>query len=84
METCGQPGYVFWDFSLKQGIDFIIFCLNQGIDFIKFCLKQGIFLNSFVIANGLNKKELRYLLLSYTGRLRLNVLNRVSKIGILS
>ena len=74
METCGQPGYVFWDFSLKQGIDFIIFCLNQGIDFINFCLKQGIFLNSFVIANGLNKKELR---LSYTGYgLGLNVLNR--------
>ena len=85
METCGQPGYVFLNFSLKQGIDFIIFCLNQGIDFIKFCLKQGIFLNSFVIANGLNKKELRYLLLSYTGYgLGLNVLNRISKIGILS
>ena len=54
MGTCGQPGYVFRDFCLKQGIDFIIFCLNQGI-----------FLNSFVIANGLNKKEFRYLLLSY-------------------
>ena len=33
MGTCGQPGYVFPDFCLKQGIDFIIFCLNQGIDF---------------------------------------------------
>ena len=55
MGTCGQPGYVFRDF-----------CLKQGIDFINFCLKQGIFLNSFVIANGLNKKEFRYLLLSYT------------------
>ena len=32
MGTCGQPGYVFWDFCLKQGIKFIIFCLNQGID----------------------------------------------------
>ena len=32
MGTCGQPGYVFRDFSLKQGIEFIIFCLNQGID----------------------------------------------------
>ena len=74
MGTCGQPGYVFRDFCLKQGIDFIIFCLNQGI-----------FLNSFVIANGLNKKEFRYLLLSYTGySFGLNVLNRVSKIGILS
>ena len=29
---CGQPGYVFWDFCLKQGIEFIIFCPNQGID----------------------------------------------------
>ena len=74
MGTCGQPGYVFRYFCLKQGIDFIIFCLNQGI-----------FLNSFVIANGLNKKEFRYLLLSYTGySFGLNVLNRVSKIGILS
>ena len=62
MGTWGQPGYVFRDF----------------------CLKQGIFLNSFVIANGFDKKEFRYLLLSHTGRLRLNVLNRVSKIGILS
>ena len=61
------------------------FCLNQGIDFINFCLKQGIFLNSFVIANGLNKKEFRYLLLSYTEYgFGLSVLNRVLKIGILS
>ena len=28
MGTCGQPGYVFRDFFLKQGIDFIVFCLN--------------------------------------------------------
>ena len=69
------------------------------VDFINFCLKQGIFswtinslhdsvdqaVNSFVIANGLNSKESRYLLLFYTGYgLGLNVLNRVSKIGILS
>ena len=81
MGTCRQPGYVFRDSCLKQGIDFINFWLNQGIDFIIFCLKQGIFswtinslrdsvnqaVNSFVIANGLNKKEFRYLLLSYTG-----------------
>ena len=66
MGTCGQPGYVFRDFCLKQGIDFIIFCL-----------KQLIFLNSFVIANGVNKKEFRYFL-SYTGYgFGLNVLNRV-------
>ena len=43
MGTCGQPGYVFRDFCLNQGIDLSIFVLN-----------------------------------------RINVLNRVSKIGILS
>ena len=42
MGTCGRPGYVFRDFCLIQGIDFIIFCLNQGIDFINLCLKKGI------------------------------------------
>ena len=31
MGTYGQPGYVFRDFCLKQGIDFINFCLKQGI-----------------------------------------------------
>ena len=40
--TCGQPGYVFWDFCLKQGIALIIFCLKQGIALIIFCLNQGI------------------------------------------
>ena len=89
MGTCGQPGYVFQDFCLKQGIDFVIFCLNQGIDLSIFVLNRISFLdravNSFVIANGLNKKEFRYLLLSYTGYgFWLNVLNRLSKIGILS
>ena len=57
MGTCGQPRYVFRDF-----------CLNQGIDFINFCLKQGIFswtINSLRLCST-------------------NVLNRVSKIGILS
>ena len=72
MGTCGQPGYVFRDF-----------CLKQGINFISFCLKQGIFLNSFFDCQWI--KEFRYLLLSYTGcGFGLNVLNRVSKIGILS
>ena len=47
MGTCGQPEYVFRDFCLKQGIDFIIFCI----------------LSIFVWNN---------------------VLNRASKIGILS
>ena len=54
MGTCGQSGYVFRDFYLKQGIEFIIFCLNQGIDLSIFVLN------------------------------RINVLNRVSKIRILS
>ena len=54
MGKFGQPGYVFRDFCLKQGIEFIIFCLNQGIDLSIFVLN------------------------------RINVLNRVSKIGILS
>ena len=47
MGTCGQPGYVFQDFCLKQGIDFIIFCLNQGIDFINFCLKLDCLQSAF-------------------------------------
>ena len=38
---CGQPGYVFWDFCLKQGINVIIFCLEQGVNNINFCVKQG-------------------------------------------
>ena len=54
MGTCGQPAYVFRNFCLKRGIEFIIFCLNQGIDLSIFVLN------------------------------RINVLNRVSKIGILS
>ena len=42
MGTYGQPGYVFRDFCLKQGIDFItFFCLHQGIDFFNFCLKKA-------------------------------------------
>ena len=88
MGMCGQPGYVFLDFCLKQGIDFIIFCLKQGmfswtINSLHDSVDQAV--NSFVIANGLNKKEFQYLLLSYTGYgFGLNVLNRVSKIGFLS
>ena len=88
MGMCGQPGYVFQDFCLKQGIDFIIFCLKQGIfswtiNSLHDSVDQAV--NSFVIANGLNKKEFRYLLLSYTGYgFGLNVLNKVSKIRFLS
>ena len=47
MGTCDQPGYVFRDFCLKQGIDFIIFCPNQGIDFINFCLKLDYLQSAF-------------------------------------
>ena len=44
METCGQPGYFFRDFCLKQGIEFIIFCINQGIDLSIFVLNGMSFL----------------------------------------
>ena len=44
METCGQPGYVFRVFCLKQGIEFIIFCLNQGLDLSIFVLNRLSFL----------------------------------------
>ena len=44
METCGQPGYVFRDFCLKQRIEFIIFCLNQGIALSIFVLNRTCFL----------------------------------------
>ena len=44
MRTCGQPGYVFRDFCLKQGIEFIIFCLNQGIGLSIFVLNGMSFL----------------------------------------
>ena len=47
MGRCGQPGYVqylFRDFCLKQGIEFIIFCLNQGIDLSIFVLNRISFL----------------------------------------
>ena len=29
MGMCSQSGYVFWDFCLKQGIDFYHFVLNR-------------------------------------------------------
>ena len=44
MGTCGQPGYVFRDFGLEQGIEFIIFCLDQGIDLSIFVLNRMSFL----------------------------------------
>ena len=39
MGACGQSGYVFRDFCLKQGIDFYHFVLNR-VSIGKF-LKQG-------------------------------------------
>ena len=39
-----QSGYVFRDFCLKQGIEFIIFRLNQGIDVSIFVLNWISFL----------------------------------------
>ena len=78
MGTCGQPGCVFQDFSLKQGIDFIISCLNQGIDLHYFCLEQGIFswtINSVCLCSTNHTTAKLF---------GLNVLNRVSKTGILS
>ena len=45
MGTCGQPGYVFRDFCLKQGIEFIIFRLNQGIDLSIFVFNRYLFLD---------------------------------------
>ena len=44
MGTSGQPGCVFRDFGLKQGIEFIIFCLNQGIASSIFVLNRISFL----------------------------------------
>ena len=50
MGTCGQLGYIFWDFCLKQGIDFYHFVLNRvsflgkffnRVQFWAKCLKQG-------------------------------------------
>ena len=59
----------------KQGIfSWTINSLRDSVD-------QAV--NSFVTANGLNKNEFRYLLLSYTGYgFGLNVLNRVRKSAI--
>ena len=70
MGTCGQPGYVFRDFCLKQGIDFIIFCPNQGL--INFCLKKGILNYSKMLTRsfGLN-------VLNRAGKSAIFVLNRV-------
>ena len=57
-------------------------CFSWTINSLRDSVDQAV--NSFVIADGLNKKEFRYLLLSYTGYgFELNVLNRVLKIGVL-
>ena len=46
MGTCGQPGYVFRDSCLKQGIEFIIFCLKQ--DIFSWTINSKIFTSSNV------------------------------------
>ena len=43
MGTCGQSGYVFPDFCLKQGINFYCFVLNR-VSFLGKFLKLGIVL----------------------------------------
>ena len=48
MGTCGQPGYVFGDFCLKQGIDFIIFSLIRVSILSFFLLIRVSFLSIFV------------------------------------
>ena len=71
MGTGGQPGYVFRDFCLEQGIEFIIFCLNQGINLSIFvlhwvkCLKQGI-KNRNSVLNRVGKSAIFVLGLRYT------------------
>ena len=68
MGTCGQPWYVFRDFCLKEGIDFVIFCLNQGIDFINFCLKLDCLQSAFSlkIRPDETRKDLFFFLLGLT------------------
>ena len=44
MGTCSQPGYVFRDFCLKQGIGLSIFCLKQ--DIFSWTMKSKIFTSS--------------------------------------
>ena len=61
----------------------IFYIFSWTINSLRDSVDQAV--NSFVITNGLNEKEFRYLLLPYTGYVfGLNVLNRVSNIGILS
>ena len=49
MGTCGQLGYVIWDFCLKQSIEIIIFCLNQGIDLSILVLNMISFLRRLTV-----------------------------------
>ena len=52
MGMCDQPGYVFQDFCLKQGIEFIIFCLNQDIlSWTKHPDKTAKFLQALMLIN---------------------------------
>ena len=73
---------MFFGIFVLNRADLIIFCLNQGIDFINFCLKKGIY--SWTIKQPTRMfYELNYSKI-FTKSFGLNVLNRVSKIRILS
>ena len=85
---CGQPGYVFRDFCLKQGIKFIFVCGQPGYVFRDFCLNQGIDFSIFVLDD---KQQNFYKLLLINIRVkclkqgiknRNSVLNRVGKSAI--
>ena len=74
MGTCGQPGYVFWDFCLKQGIKFIIFCLNQGIDLSIFVLKILTWFWVKCLTQGIKNRNS---VLNRVGKSAIFVLNRI-------
>ena len=88
MGTCGRPGYVFRDFCLLQGLEYIIFCLNRGIDLIVFVsLKQDIF--SWTINSKFFTSSCQLILTSFRVKClkpgiknRNSVLNRVGKSAI--
>ena len=56
MGTCGQPGYVFWDLCLKQGI---CICLNQGIGLsIFYCPRKDILFKTGYLKQGRKISEI--------------------------
>ena len=67
MGTCCQPGYVFPDF-----------CINQGIDFINFCLKQP----RYLFLDDKQPARMFYECLNQGIKNQNSVLNKVGKSGI--